>query len=60
MQWMGALTAVKGAGIIGTFVTLEGIRFFTGWPSQFIFWPMLMIGLLMIGIGLGVIAAHES
>jgi hypothetical protein len=59
-QVMGALVALKGAGIIGTFVTLEGIRFFDDWPSAYIIWPLIIIGFLMVAVGLGVLSANEN
>ncbi len=52
--------ALKGAGLVGTFTFIEGIRFFDDWPSTFIIWPLLLIGFLLIAVGLGVISAHEK
>ncbi|MEM6821669.1 MAG: hypothetical protein AAF558_07000 [Verrucomicrobiota bacterium] len=57
---IGYAIALKGAGIIGTFAMIEGLRFFDGWPSVWIVWPLLILGFFMVLFGLGLAARAES
>lgn len=59
-QIVGGLMALKGAGMIGTFAYLDGIRLLDGCIFTLIIWSMIALGLLLLLTGLGFAAAAEE
>ncbi len=59
-QIIGGFTALKGAGLIGTFTYLDGIRLLDGQVFTAIIWCMIILGLLLLLTGLGYAAAADE
>jgi len=59
-QIVGGFMALKGAGFIGTFTYLDGIRLLDGPVFTALIWIMIVIGLLLALTGLGYAAAAEE
>lgn len=59
-QIVGGFMALKGAGLIGTFTYLDGIRLLDGPVLTAIIWFMIIVGLLLLLTGLGYAAAAKE
>ncbi|MEO0453669.1 MAG: hypothetical protein AAFY98_05975 [Verrucomicrobiota bacterium] len=59
-QIFGALTAVKGAGLVGTFCTLDGLRILDGSPWNELIILCVAIGVVLMVVGLAMISAYEG
>ena len=59
-QIIGGFMALKGAGFIGTFTYLDGIRLLDGPIFTAIIWSMIVLGLILLLGGLGFAAAAEE
>lgn len=57
---IGGATALKGAGLVGTFTFLDGIRLLDGMIFSVIIWALILLGAFLILLGLGIIAKAES
>ncbi|MEM1158690.1 MAG: hypothetical protein AAF649_02685 [Verrucomicrobiota bacterium] len=59
-QIVGCFTALQGAGSIGTFTYLDGVRLLDGPVFTAIIWLMIVLGLIMLLAGLGYAAASDE
>jgi hypothetical protein len=59
-QIIGGFMALKGAGLIGTFTYLDGIRLLDGPIFTAIIWALILLGLVLLVCGLGYAAAAEE
>ncbi len=59
-QIVGGFMALKGAGLIGTFTYLDGVRLLDGPIFTAIIWFAIILGLLLLLSGLGYAAAADE
>lgn len=57
---VGGFIALKGAGLIGSFAYLDGIRLLDGPVFTAIIWTLIVLGLFMVLGGLGYAAAADQ
>jgi len=59
-QIVGCFTAIQGAGLIGTFTYLDGIRLLDAPLLSALIWFFIISGLVMLLLGLGYAAAADE
>ncbi|MGF1678235.1 MAG: hypothetical protein ACFCUX_03460 [Candidatus Methylacidiphilales bacterium] len=57
---IGGALALKGAGLVGTFCLLDGIRLLDGPVVNFFIWLFILAGWALLIIGLGYAASAAS
>jgi len=59
-EFIGGAVALKGAGIVGTFTFLDGIRLLDGLVPTILIWSFICLGVLLMVVGLAMLSKAET